>query len=99
MGPTNPPALRRNEFPSPQNYPMHGWSPIRQEFMGRPPQMGPLANAAMNRTRKALSVDSPAFTPATLSVPGKTSTISSQAANAAPFTPRGLASGKARDLI
>ncbi|KAE9379831.1 hypothetical protein N431DRAFT_432215 [Stipitochalara longipes BDJ] len=43
--------------------------------------------------KKALSVDSPAFTPATLSVPGKTSTISSQAVNAAPFTPRGLASG------
>jgi hypothetical protein len=54
-----------------------------------------LTNETSNRTtKKALSVDSPAFTPATLSVPGKTSTISSQAANAAPFTPRGLASGK-----
>lgn len=53
------------------------------------------ANNTSNRsTKKALSVDSPAFTPATLSVPSKTSAISSQAANAAPFTPRGLASGK-----
>lgn len=43
--------------------------------------------------RKALSVDSPSFTPGTLAAP-KSSAITSQAANAAPFTPRGLASGK-----
>jgi PAB-dependent poly(A)-specific ribonuclease subunit 3 len=42
--------------------------------------------------KKTLNVDSPSFTPATLPVPGKT-TISSQAASAAPFTPRGLTSG------
>jgi len=44
--------------------------------------------------KKTLNVDSPSFTPATLSVPSKTATIPSQAANAAPFTPRNLASGK-----
>jgi PAB-dependent poly(A)-specific ribonuclease subunit 3 len=60
-----------------------------------PPQIGPLANNPSNRSaKKTLSVDSPAFTPATLSVPSKSSAISSQAVNAAPFTPRGLASGK-----
>lgn len=41
--------------------------------------------------KKSLNVDSPSFTPGTLSVPGK---ISSHAANAAPFTPRGGISGK-----
>jgi hypothetical protein len=57
-------------------------------------QAGPLANNSSSRSaKKTLNVDSPAFTPATLSVPGKASTISSQAVNAAPFTPRGLASG------
>jgi hypothetical protein len=84
-----------DQSPTPVNAPLHGYSPIRREWMNRPPpQMLPLANFGNDRTKKALSVDSPAFTPATLSVPGKTSTISSQAANAAPFTPRGLASGK-----
>ncbi|KAH7409661.1 PAB-dependent poly(A)-specific ribonuclease subunit PAN3 [Cadophora sp. MPI-SDFR-AT-0126] len=39
-------------------------------------------------SKKSLNVESPAFTPSTLSVAGKTSTISSQAASAAPFTPR-----------
>ncbi|KAF4634548.1 hypothetical protein G7Y89_g3563 [Cudoniella acicularis] len=48
-----------------------------------------------NSLKKTLNVDSPSFTPATLPVPSKTSAISSQAANAAPFTPRGLASGTA----
>ncbi|RDL41069.1 PAB-dependent poly(A)-specific ribonuclease subunit PAN3 [Venustampulla echinocandica] len=43
--------------------------------------------------KKTLNVDSPSFMPATLPVPNKTSAISSQAANAAPFTPRGLSSG------
>lgn len=42
--------------------------------------------------KKSLNVDSPSFTPATLPVPGKTA-ITSHAAAAAPFTPRGLASG------
>jgi hypothetical protein len=93
MGHFNPPGLQRNEFPSPEHHPLHGWSPSRQEFMG-PPQMGPFANVPNDSMKKTLNVESPAFTPATLSAPGKTSTISSQAANAAPFTPRGLASGK-----
>ncbi|TVY65658.1 PAN2-PAN3 deadenylation complex subunit [Lachnellula suecica] len=45
--------------------------------------------------KKSLNVDSPSFKPATLPVPSKTSAISSQAANAAPFTPRSAASGAA----
>jgi len=49
----------------------------------------------IHRLKKSLNVDSPSFTPSTLSVPSKTSSISSQAANAAPFTPRSLASGAA----
>ncbi|KUJ23634.1 PAB-dependent poly(A)-specific ribonuclease subunit PAN3 [Mollisia scopiformis] len=60
---------------------------------------GCIFNHDMNKTstsqidaKKALNVDSPSFTPGTLSVPGK---ISSHAANAAPFTPRGLVSGTA----
>lgn len=43
--------------------------------------------------KKALNVDSPAFTPSTQQQTAKKSTFSSQAASAAPFTPRG-ASGK-----
>lgn len=43
--------------------------------------------------KRSLNVESPAFTPATLPVPRAT-TISSQAANAAPFTPRAMTSGK-----
>lgn len=88
-------------LPTSPDIPMGRPSPGWRDFMQKrslkepPPQMGPLANDTSNRaTKKALSVDSPAFTPATLSVPGKTSAISSQAVNAAPFTPRGLASGK-----
>ncbi|CZS96504.1 related to poly(A)-specific ribonuclease [Rhynchosporium agropyri] len=38
--------------------------------------------------KKSLNVESPAFTPSVLPVVGKNSTISSHAANAAPFTPR-----------
>jgi len=51
--------------------------------------------------KKSLNVDSPSFQPATLSVPGKPSAISSQAVNAAPFTPRALASGthQPQDLL
>ncbi|CAG8954277.1 hypothetical protein HYFRA_00005898 [Hymenoscyphus fraxineus] len=44
-------------------------------------------------SKKTLNVDSPSFTPAALPLPGKSSSITSQAASAAPFTPRGLASG------
>jgi hypothetical protein len=51
------------------------------------------AQTDIHRLKKSLNVDSPSFTPSTLSVPSKTSSISSQAANAAPFTPRSLASG------
>jgi len=43
--------------------------------------------------KKSLNVDSPAFTPAQLAVPGKSAAITSQAAAAAPFTPRAAASG------
>ncbi|XMA08948.1 hypothetical protein WAI453_001739 [Rhynchosporium graminicola] len=39
-------------------------------------------------SKKSLNVESPAFTPSVLPVVGKNSTISSHAANAAPFTPR-----------
>ncbi|KAF8854360.1 PAB-dependent poly(A)-specific ribonuclease subunit PAN3 [Acephala macrosclerotiorum] len=42
--------------------------------------------------KKSLNVDSPSFTPSTLSTAGK---ISSHAANAVPFQPRGLVSGTA----
>jgi hypothetical protein len=52
-----------------------------------------------NRLKKSLNVDSPSFTPTTLSVPGKGAAISSQAATAAPFTPRGMASGRYSPLI
>jgi PAB-dependent poly(A)-specific ribonuclease subunit 3 len=48
-----------------------------------------------DRLKKSLNVESPSFTPSTLSVPNKTSAISSQAANAAPFTPRSMTSGTA----
>ncbi|RDW80233.1 hypothetical protein BP6252_04871 [Coleophoma cylindrospora] len=56
---------------------------------------GKYANTWGTSTKKTLSVESPAFTPATLPVPGKGATISAQAASAAPFTPRNLASGTA----
>ena len=46
-----------------------------------------------HRVKRTLNVDTPPFKPASLAAPAKTSAISSQAANAAPFTPRGLASG------
>ena len=52
-----------------------------------------------NRLKKSLNVDSPSFTPSTLSVPGKGATISSQAANAAPFTPRSMASGTCSPVL
>lgn len=55
--------------------------------------MGKSLETDINRLKKSLNVDSPSFTPSTLAVPSKTSSISSQAANAAPFTPRSLASG------
>jgi hypothetical protein len=77
--------------------PLSGQGLTRRQYMRRRAGPRPLVVAdhlPIRSAKKALSVDSPAFTPATLPVPGKTSTISSQAANAAPFTPRGLASGK-----
>lgn len=40
--------------------------------------------------KRSLNVESPAFTPAALPTPNRATTI---AANAAPFTPRGLSSG------
>lgn len=46
-------------------------------------------------SKRSLNVESPAFTPATLPVPIRATTISSQAANAAPFTPRSMNSGTA----
>ncbi|KAL3422743.1 pab-dependent poly -specific ribonuclease subunit pan3 [Phlyctema vagabunda] len=48
-----------------------------------------------NSTKKPLSVESPAFKPATLPLLGKGATISAQAASAAPFTPRNITSGTA----
>lgn len=64
-----------------------------------PGQKLPLSNANFNddRPKKALNVDSPSFTPATISSSSNkgVSSITSQAANAAPFTPRGLTSGTA----
>lgn len=54
-----------------------------------------MAHTNIPRLKKSLNVDSPSFTPSTLAVPSKSSSISSQAANAAPFTPRSLASGTA----
>lgn len=58
------------------------------------------ADKKIDSIKKSLNVDSPSFTPATLSVPGKGTggTISSQAVNAAPFTPRGMASGEQHTL-
>lgn len=53
------------------------------------------SDVGINSIKKSLNVDSPSFTPATLSVPGRSAAISSQAAAAAPFTPRGIASGMA----
>jgi hypothetical protein len=53
------------------------------------------AQTNSDRLKKSLNVESPSFTPSTLSVPNKTSAISSQAANAAPFTPRSMTSGTA----
>ncbi|KAF7908156.1 uncharacterized protein EAF01_003911 [Botrytis porri] len=50
----------------------------------------------IDQPKKVLNVDSPSFTPATISSSNKgASSITSQAANAAPFTPRGLTSGTA----
>ncbi|APA12068.1 hypothetical protein sscle_08g068380 [Sclerotinia sclerotiorum 1980 UF-70] len=49
----------------------------------------------VDQPKKALNVDSPSFTPAALPASNKGASVISQAANAAPFTPRGLASGTA----
>lgn len=48
-----------------------------------------------DRPKKTLNVDSPSFTPAAIPATNKASSITSQAVNAAPFTPRKLASGSA----
>ncbi|EDO00286.1 hypothetical protein SS1G_14156 [Sclerotinia sclerotiorum 1980 UF-70] len=53
------------------------------------------ADPTVERPKKALNVDSPSFTPAALPASNKGASVISQAANAAPFTPRGLASGTA----
>ncbi|TVY27530.1 PAN2-PAN3 deadenylation complex subunit PAN3 [Lachnellula hyalina] len=63
----------------------------QSQYEGMIKKIRPQTN--INRLKKSLNVDSPSFTPSTLAVPSKTSSISSQAANAAPFTPRSLASG------
>jgi hypothetical protein len=55
------------------------------------------ANKVSPHSAKRLNVESPAFTPLSLPslpVQGRATTISSQAANAAPFTPRGLTGSK-----
>ncbi|KAG6017254.1 hypothetical protein E4U43_001909 [Claviceps pusilla] len=48
-------------------------------------------------SRKALNVESPSFTPASLQNSAKKATFSTQAANAPSFTPRGLAASPARN--
>lgn len=55
-----------------------------------PQESATLSNKEMSRSgKKALNVESPSFTPLTLQQAAKKSTFSSQAASAAPFTPRG----------
>ncbi|RAL63532.1 hypothetical protein DID88_003576 [Monilinia fructigena] len=49
----------------------------------------------IDQPKKTLNVDSPSFTPAAIPTTNKASSITSQAVNAAPFTPRKLASGTA----
>ncbi|KAA8569033.1 hypothetical protein MFRU_047g00360 [Monilinia fructicola] len=49
----------------------------------------------IDQPKKTLNVDSPSFTPAAIPATNKASSITSQAVNAAPFTPRKLASGSA----
>jgi hypothetical protein len=46
--------------------------------------------SAANLAKKAFNVESPSFTPAPQQAASKKSTFSSQAASAAPFTPRGV---------
>lgn len=53
-----------------------------------------------NSNRRAFNVESPSFTPANQQqVAGKKSTFSSQAASAAPFTPRGVGSECPREVL
>ncbi|TAQ85954.1 hypothetical protein B7494_g5721 [Chlorociboria aeruginascens] len=52
-------------------------------------------SAQPDSVKKSLNVDSPSFTPTTFNAPRKSASITSQAANAAPFTPQGLVSGTA----
>lgn len=58
-------------------------------------------STASYSSKRSLNVDSPSFTPVGLasgssngSIGGRSTTMSSQAANAAPFTPRSMTSGK-----
>ena len=54
------------------------------------------ADQAIDSSKKRLNVDSPSFTPSSLAVngqPSKSSGLSPKAAIAAPFKPKGIASG------
>jgi hypothetical protein len=51
-------------------------------------------SACFDSPKKTLNVDSPSFTPTALASSVASTTISSRAASAAPFTPRGVQSGK-----
>lgn len=53
------------------------------------PVRNPFANT-FNSAKKTFSADSPSFTPAQIQSGAKKSTFSSQTANAAPFTPKGV---------
>ena len=54
-----------------------------------------LTNVVNHSLKKRLNVDSPTFTPASLSVSGtKSSGISPKAAHAAVFKPKGLSAGR-----
>lgn len=66
----------------PSNFHFHDGSFVRSADMN-----------SVFSNKRSLNVESPAFTPATLPLPRAT-TISSQAANAAPFTPRAITSGE-----
>ncbi|KAK8037506.1 hypothetical protein PG991_000852 [Apiospora marii] len=50
----------------------------------------PITNTKANSAKKSLNVDSPSFTPTQLQPGAKKFTFSSQAANAAPFTPKAV---------
>lgn len=64
-------------------------APIDQAPGPLPEEFESVSNMAFRPGKKALNVESPSFTPCTLQQAAKKSTFSSQAASAAPFTPRG----------